>query len=112
MCRRQAGRNVPAVKITSTALIRLFRLAGPIVAGIVGLVFIVVGAALVASQSWESVTATANSCQTRIDRSGNPPSHRNHTTCVMIWRTAAGDYHSGTVDFRRAHGCATPRRSS
>lgn len=92
-------RNVPAVKITSSSLVGLFRLAGPIVAGIAGVIFLVVGATLVASQTWERVTGTASACQTRIERTGNPPSHRTHTTCELTWRTAAGENHQGTVDF-------------
>jgi hypothetical protein len=87
------------VKITSDALIRLFRLAGPIVAGIVGLIFVVVGAGLVVSQGWETVTGTASTCQTRTERTGNSPSHRDHTTCQMNWRNAAGEDHGTTIDF-------------
>jgi hypothetical protein len=99
MCRGPAARSVAAVKITSSALIRLFRLLGPTMAGIVGLIFVVVGTTLAASQGWERVTATATSCLTRIERTGNPPSHRNQTTCEMTWRNAAGEEHASSVAF-------------
>jgi Protein of unknown function (DUF3592) len=96
---RPAARNVPAVKITSTTLIRLFRFAGPIVACVVGLIFMVVGVGLVVSQGWEKATGTATSCESRRVTTGTSSSRHTETSCQVAWRDAAGNDHSGTVDF-------------
>jgi hypothetical protein len=79
---------------------RFSRFAG-IVLALVGVVALVIGGVLLASQRWPLVQATVQSCQTRITHTTG--SHRSSTTdCAMVWQDSSG-VHTATVGFN-GHG--------
>jgi hypothetical protein len=80
-----------------THLFRIFRLAGGVIAGLVGIVFLIVGIGLIVSQSWTVATGTVQSCTARAVHS-NSSSPQFDRTCVMTWQEG-GQQHTGSVDF-------------
>ena len=79
-----------------TNLLRIFRLAGGVVAGLVGVIFLIVGIGLIVSQNWTVVTGTVQSCTVRAMHS-NSSSPQFDRTCVMTWQEG-GRQHTGSVD--------------
>jgi hypothetical protein len=77
----------------------LRRLAGAVLA-LAGIVFLIVGAALLASQRWTPVTATVQSCTTRATHATSG-STRYDQVCTVSWQDPAGP-RTATVDFGQA----------
>ncbi len=79
-------------------LFRIFRLAGAVIAGLVGIIFVAVGIGLIISHNWTVVSGTVQSCSVSHVTHTNGSSLRVDRTCVMTWQVD-GQQHTGTVDF-------------
>jgi len=75
---------------------KLFSRIAGIVLALVGIVALVIGAVLLASQRWPLVRATVQSCQTHVTDTGS--SRSSTTDCAMVWQDDAG-IHTATVGF-------------
>jgi hypothetical protein len=75
------------------------RFAGVLV-GLIGLLALVIGGVLLASQRWPLVQATPQSCQSHTSTSGTGSQrHRSTTTdCVLTWDDSTGT-HTAMVGF-------------
>ncbi|WP_433533261.1 hypothetical protein ACQPYA_15290 [Micromonospora sp. CA-263727] len=75
--------------------LRLLHRGGLILAGLVGLVFLVVGGWLLVSQGWDRATGEVQSCTTRVERTGTTTRTVQH--CTVSWQAADGP-HTASVD--------------
>jgi hypothetical protein len=86
--------NLPTRSPVSFA--RFLRLIGGVAAATVGLIFLIVGINLLASQQWATATGTVQSCTTSYTGSGS--SRHLHRICNIAWQEG-GTAHSHSVDF-------------
>jgi hypothetical protein len=72
-----------------------FRRFGPFIAGGIGLIFLIVGGVLLASQGWDRADGVVGACTTRVDRTET--TSRTIQTCDVAWDDASGP-HTAPID--------------
>jgi hypothetical protein len=87
-----------------SAAATFLRWARGILLVLVGLVALIVGGLLLASQNWPAATGTVGSCTTRTTTTTSH-SRTPHQSCVVRWTTGT-QQHQATVDFGAARKSA------
>ncbi len=98
----QSG-GLPADRVAQ--LRRLFSRFAAVVITLVGVVALIIGSVLLASQRWPAADATVQSCTSHLSRSSGTSTHRTAQVqwdCQVTWVDSAGS-HTDTLDYGGKH---------
>jgi hypothetical protein len=75
----------------------IFRRVAGVLAATVGVVFLIVGIVLLASQRWTPETGAVQSCRTEVSHSGTTSHSTVHQICMVQWEQD-GQVHEDSLD--------------